>query len=131
MDASAYTFSFPDLGSLPPNVIIQFELADSVNMNDRRDEVLERIESSYPDAEIRVQDEVRTRGDWEYFTIVAAFGEGEQRLVQKQLQLRAMQPKPTLYVFSGTDLASNFAVFEPYFDAMVRSFQPNEIQRIN
>jgi hypothetical protein len=131
MDASAYTFSFPALGSFPPNVVIQFELGDGVDMNARREEVLERVESSYPDVEVRVQDEVRTRGDWEYFTIVAAFGEGEQRMVQKQLQLKAIQPKPTVYVFSGTDLASNFAAFEPYFDAMVRSFQANEVQRLN
>ena len=131
IDASAYTFSYPGLGSLPPNIVIQFEFGDDVDMGARRAEVLERIESSYPQVDIRVQDEVRSRGDWEYFTIVAEFGEGEARMVQKQLQLRAQQPKPTVYVFSGTDLASNFPVFEPHFDAMVRSFQPNEVQRVN
>jgi hypothetical protein len=130
-DGTSYCFSFPELGEMPPNMTIQFELGDGVDMAARREEVLERVLGSYPNVDIRVQDEVRSRADWEYFTVVAEFGEDNLRVCQKQLHLSIAAPKPTVYVFSGTDDAGNFTTFEPFFDAVVRSFQPDDVQRIN
>ena len=130
-DASSYCFVFSELGEMPPNLTVQFELGEGVDMQDRRTQVIERVQKNFPNVVVRVQDEVRSREDWEYFTVVAEFGEDQNRVCQKQLHLRIAQPKPTVYVFSGTDFAGNFATFEPFFDAVVRSFQPNEVQRIN
>lgn len=130
-DASAYVFSFPALGGLPPNVSIRFESGADLELEIHRQEVLERIRDSYPDPQLKLQDPVRSRGDWQYFTVIVDFGEEGQRLRQKEMYLRILQPRPTLYVFSGTDFAENFERFEPYFDGIVRSFNANEIQRIS
>jgi hypothetical protein len=131
VDASAYVFSFPASGGLPPNVSIRFESGEDLDLESRRQEVLERIRDSYPDPVFKLEDPVRSRGDWQYFTYIVEFGDEGQRLRQKEMHLRILQPRPTLYIFSGTDTDENFERFEPYFDSMVRSFNPNEIQRIN
>jgi len=131
MDASAYVFSFPELGELSPNISVRFETGENVDMEARRRQVCERIRDTFPNAVFKVEDETRRRGDWEYFTNVVEFGEDSQKLCQKELHLKIMNPGPTVYVFSGTDLLENFDEFEPTFDAIVRSFQPNDIQRLN
>ena len=131
VDASAYVFSFPALGGLPPNVTIRFEAAENLDLESRRQEVLERVRDSYVDPVFKLEDPVRSRGDWQYFTFIVEFGDEGQRLRQKEMQLRILQPQPTLYVISGTDFGDNFERFESYFDGIVRSFNPNEIQRIN
>jgi len=131
VDASRYVFVFPELGGLPPNLVIRFEICQDPDMPARREQVLETIRESFPNPYFSLENEVQQRGDWQYFTHVFEFGEEGQRLRQKELHLHITKPRPTLYIFSGVDQASNFERFEPFFDAMVRSFQPNEIQRIN
>ena len=131
IDCSVYTFSLPEIGETAPNFLLRFEVADAVDMNARREEVLERFRDGFDDVLFTTEDEVNSRGDWEYFTIVLQSGPEEQRQCLKELHLLITQPVPTVYVFSGGAPLDVFPQFESIFDGVVRSFQPNEIQRLN
>lgn len=130
-DASTYVFTFPDLGELPPNISVRFEQGGGVDMKARREAEVSRLRESLPNPEFWMEDKVRSRGDWQYFTNVVVFGEEGMRICLKELQLLISEPEPTLYVFAGTDLSDNWPRFEPTFDALIRGFQPNGIQRIS
>ena len=127
IDSVAYTFSIPGPDGVALNVLLRTELGEGVDMNARREEVVERFLDGFDDAQFRVEDEVRARGDWQYFTIVLEFGPDDMRHCLKELHIWIPTLQPTVYVFSGTSPVSSFPSFEPVFDAMVRSFQPGGV----
>jgi hypothetical protein len=131
MDSSSYVFCFPEIGSFTPTVCIRFEVADQVDMDVRLQEVRQTLHDSFPDLALTGETDVRTRGSWRYFTHVAEFGEPESRMRMKEIQLLIPEPRPTLYVITGTALAADFPKFEPLYDSMVRTFEPNDVQRLN
>ncbi len=131
MDASSYAFVFPQLGDFSPNLTIRFESGENVNLEERINAAREALMSSTDDLVVIGEDPVRARGDWKYSTQVYEYGDAEHRVRQKQLVLLVSEPKPTLYTLTGTDLAVGFPQSEPVFDQIIRSFDPNAIQRIN
>ncbi len=132
MDVSGYAFNYPKLGALPPSISLRFEPGAKADMAERASQVVEQRVPSLPNANLRAAPQAQRRGDWEYFTFVVEFGgEDDARLVQKEIQIRVTQPNPTVYVITGTDQLANFPRFEPTYDAFVRSFQPNDVQRLN
>ena len=131
MDGSSYVFSFPEIGSFAPSVCIRFEVADQLDMAARLVEVRQALHDSFPDVVLTGETDVRTRGSWRYFTHVAEFGDAESRMRMKEIQLLVPEPRPTIYIITGTALAADFPKFEPLYDSMVRTFEPNDVQRIN
>ena len=129
VDSSSYVFVFPDQGDFPPNICIRFQPGAEIDMPEQMVKVRSAMLENLPDALIEGEDKVMNRGDWKYFTHVIEFGEPTNRMRQKEIHLLVQQPKPTYYVISGVDLADNFVNFEATYDNLVRSFQPNELQR--
>lgn len=130
LDASSYTFAFPDLGNFSPNLTVRFEAAESVDLDAHVAEVRQSLGSALEEFIVVGEVGVRTRGDWRYATHVVEWGASDTRIRQKQLFLWTPKPAPTLYTLTGTDLASGFERSEPVFDAIIRSFQPNEHNRL-
>ncbi len=130
LDASSYSFVFPELGELSPNLTIRFEPGENVNLEERITSVRETLAGSLENFVVVGEDPVRERGGWKYSTQVYEYGEDEFRIRQKQLVLLINEPKPTLYTLTSTDLTSNFSTSEPVFDKIIRSFDPNTIQRL-
>ncbi len=132
LDVSGYAFSYPKLGDFPPNITLRFERGADADMAERLQAFHEKL-PAYPNAQLRAEPQVARRGDWEYFAFVLEFGgeDGDARLVQKEIQIRVAEPVPTVYIITGTDLVGNFPRFEATYDAFVRSFQPNDVQRLN
>lgn len=126
-DASAYCFVLARQGSFPPNLTVRFERAADLDLEERVARALADFRRALPDLEVVGSIPVRSRGDWRYATQVIEWGDRALRIRQKVLYLWVPAPLPTLYVVSGTDLADNFAVSEPFFDEIIRSFQPNAV----
>jgi hypothetical protein len=125
LDATSYTFLFPELGELPPSLTISREVATGLELSQRRADVHRMLRESLPHAVCRGQTGVKSRGNsWSYFTHTYEYGEEARRIAYKQVYLRVGGQRPLLYIFSGTDLLDNFRRFEPCFDAVLRSFRP-------
>lgn len=128
-DLSSYTFAFPELGNFSPNLTVQFEAAESVDLAAHVAGMRENYSSALDDLAVIGEVPVRSRGEWRYTTHVVEWGPAENRIRQKQLFLWVPKPAPTLYTLTGTDLASGFERSEPVFDAIMRSFEPNQDNR--
>ena len=129
-DASVYTFAYPKAGAHPPSIIVRFEPADEIDLAERMAEVHASLLENYPQPSLDTSGETLRRGEWQYFTHVLEFGGDELRLTQKEVYILVPAPDRTLYVLSGIDRSDNFKSFEPIYDNFVRTFQPNEIQRL-
>jgi len=125
VDVSSYTFSFPDLGSMPPTVTVRREAAAGLDLDQRLKEVHDNLRSNLPNARLVGDEQVKARGNWRYFTHVVDFGEGDRRVCLKELFVLVEGERRSLFIFSGTDFSENFPRFEPVYDAIVRSFKPD------
>lgn len=131
LDVSSYAFVFPELGEFAPNLTIRFEPGENVDLEERISDLRETLMSSLENFVVVGEDPVRTRGPWKYSTQVYEYGQDEHRIRQKQLLLLVTQPTLTLYTVTGTDLAAGYLQSEPVFDEIIRSFDPNTIQRFS
>lgn len=130
LNASAYSFVFPDHGELPPNLAIRVDDAPSGSLEDHVALIVETYREGFEDLVVISKDPVRERGDWRYAINVLEWGPTDRRMRLKQMFIQVSMPTPLLFTVIGTDLAASFSRSEPVFDQIIRSFDPNGLQRV-
>jgi hypothetical protein len=125
VDASVYTFAFPERGGFAANLVIRFEQV--VGALDLKKEV----EGQLTDFQGKVEgfqlisQMAGKRGNCDGVMSIYEWGSGTARLRQKQLVMLVPGDSPRKYILTTTDLASQAATSDPLFDQMLRSFQPS------
>jgi len=127
-DASSYTFVLPSGEGYAPNLTVRFEAADADSdlLAHARAEVA-RMREALEQFEL-LHEESGSRGPLQGVMSTVEWGSGEARLRQRMLLLLSLTPVPRIYTLIATDLAARAERSDARFDAMLRSFVPNDLQ---
>ncbi len=128
VDASVYTFVFPEQGGFSANLMIRLEKVDEAfDLQDYVKGQLEALKQNVEGFELLTQASGK-RGAWDGVMSVYEWGSGVTRMRQKQVVLLIPGESSRVYILTTTDLASQGANSDPVFDQMLRSFNANESQ---
>lgn len=127
-DASSYAFVLPDGEGYAPNLTVRFEAVGAdcdlpAVARSRIAQLGERLEAFE-----LLHEESGSRGPLQGVLSTVEWGAGEARVRQRWLLLLSLAPAPRLYTLTATDLAARAGRSDAAFDAMLRSFVPNDRQ---
>ena len=122
IDASIYTFVFPEQGGFSANLLIRYEkVVGAFNLQEYAKEQLDGLQQKVEEFKIISQASGK-RGACDGVMSVCEWGTGLARIRQKQVVLFVPGESPRKYILTTTDLASQAANSDPLFDQMLRSF---------
>ncbi|MEJ1356161.1 MAG: DcrB-related protein [Candidatus Sedimenticola sp. (ex Thyasira tokunagai)] len=125
VDASVYTFAFPEKGGYAANLMVRFEaVVGAFDLQKYVKEQLDGLQQKVEEFKL-VSQAAGKRGTSDGVMSVYEWGKEPARIRQKQVVLFVPGEQPRKYILTATDLASQSANSDPLFDQMLRSFEIN------
>ena len=126
LDVSAYCFSFPTLGKMPPNLTITVQKFDDRPVLEEFCETRTAlISESLNNFEI-ISEKRNRRGNWDYIVSIVQWTAEDVIVRQKRIFIYVPEPGHAIYSLVATDLAENAEKSDPTIDDIIRSFKPDE-----
>lgn len=124
IDASTYTFVLPENNGFSATLNIRHESAVEVsNLKAHINVSLKALRDSVTNFKLLNQTAGR-RGAHEGLMSSFEWGEGENRVRQKQYCLMTSGETPRIYILTSTDLVTNAAQSDRIFNGIMKSFVP-------
>ncbi|MES9899890.1 MAG: DcrB-related protein [Sedimenticola sp.] len=125
IDASVYTFAFPEKGGYAANLMVRFEaVVGAFDLQKYVEEQLDGLQQKVEEFKL-VSQAAGKRGAFDGVMSIYEWGKEPARIRQKQVVLFVPGEQPRKYILTTTDLASQSANSDPLFDQMLRSFEIN------
>lgn len=132
LDGSSYTFVKNDEAPVPPMLRITGARADAVPAD------MDRYLSDTCAAELAVNRNLEIlsifshrRDSWHYGIVRLSWGGGPHGLREQRIYLFVEEPVVRRFVITVTASEANFEGALEYFREAVRSFTPNDVQRLS
>lgn len=131
LDGSSYTFVKDDPSPIPPMLRISCARADAIPADMARflTDTCAAEAAANPSLEILTSTTHR-RDAWHYGTVRLSWGKGPQALHEQRIYLFVDEPVVRRFVITVTAGEADFEAALRYFRDTIRSFSPNEQQRL-